>query len=120
MGKQGELLAANYLIAQGYRLHTANYMNTRGYRVGELDLIAQDPDGTLVFVEVKTRRGNKDLVAPEANVTNQKLRKLIKAANHYLRSHALYGVAWRIDLITVVFDFYTQKAQLRHIKAIRY
>ena len=120
LGKQGELLAANYLIAQGYTLLEANYMNRRGYRVGELDIIAKDPDGQIVFVEVKSLRGTKEGALPEANLTNQKLRKIIKAANHFLRKRQLWGAEWRIDLVAIVFDFSIRKSHLRHIKAIRY
>jgi len=52
LGDQGEAYAADYLRQNGYRILTRNYRT----KVGEIDLIADD-HGTLVFIEVKTRRG---------------------------------------------------------------
>ena len=50
LGKEGELLAANHLQSEGY------VIRHRNWRCGhkELDIVAEK-DGTLVFVEVKTR-----------------------------------------------------------------
>lgn len=52
LGRLGERLALEHLERLGYRLVAANHRT----RFGELDLIVRD-DATLVFVEVKTRRG---------------------------------------------------------------
>jgi putative endonuclease len=53
-GQQGEELAANFLIARGYRILERNF-RCKG---GEVDIIARDPgDRSLVFTEVKARRG---------------------------------------------------------------
>ena len=51
LGKEGELLAANHLQSEGY------VIRHRDWRCGhkELDIVAEK-DGTLVFVEVKTRK----------------------------------------------------------------
>ena len=51
LGKEGELLAANHLQSEGY------VIRHRNWRCGhkELDIVAEK-DGTLVFVEVKTRK----------------------------------------------------------------
>lgn len=66
LGKEGELLAANHLQSEGY------VIRHRNWRCGhkELDIVAEK-DGTLVFVEVKTR---KDVLfgLPEDAVTNGK------------------------------------------------
>jgi putative endonuclease len=48
----GEELALRYLMRQGYELVERNYRT----RYGELDLIVRH-ENTLVFVEVKLRRG---------------------------------------------------------------
>ena len=69
LGKEGELLAANHLQSEGY------VIRHRNWRCGhkELDIVAEK-DGTLVFVEVKTR---KDVLfgLPEDAVTNGKIRQ---------------------------------------------
>ena len=51
-GAWGEELALRYLTQQGYELVERNYRT----RYGELDLVLRHQD-TLVFAEVKLRRG---------------------------------------------------------------
>ena len=50
-GRRGEAAAARFYEKQGAALITHNYHT----RMGEIDLILREPDGTLVFCEVKTR-----------------------------------------------------------------
>jgi putative endonuclease len=52
LGRAGERLAAEHLERLGYSIVARNHRT----RYGEIDLIVADRD-TLVFVEVKTRRG---------------------------------------------------------------
>ena len=56
-GARAEDLALQHLQAQGLRLVQRNYRVARGpaRRGGEIDLILRDRDGTLVFVEVRSR-----------------------------------------------------------------
>ena len=119
VGAIGEKIAANFLLSQGYELLDANRYNQRGYRVGELDLIAKQKTGDIVFVEVKTRKGKLGSVVPEENITPKKIGKLQKAAQYYLRMNGLEGSSWRIDAIAIVMDFYTRKMDIKHIKNIR-
>ncbi len=122
VGKTGERLAANYLIKAGYKVLDLNYYNASGYRIGEIDIIAEDKKNEqLVFIEVKscvTR--NPENALPEANVTNAKLRKIFKAINYFLQKEKMLDREWRLDLITVIFNEETGKADLKHIKAIRF
>ena len=85
-GDAAEDRALRHLQQQGLRLLERNYRVARGpgARGGEVDLIMRDPrDGTLVFVEVRARRGNAHGGAA-ASVTPAKQRRLIYAAQHYL------------------------------------
>ena len=50
-GRTGEAVAARYYQKQGCELVAHNYRT----RMGEIDLILREPDGTLVLCEVKTR-----------------------------------------------------------------
>ena len=50
-GKQGEDLAAEFLIKKDYEILERNYMCA----VGEVDIIARKGN-ELIFIEVKTRR----------------------------------------------------------------
>lgn len=119
LGRMGEQVAANYLVAQGYEILDSNYYNTRGYRVGEIDLVAKEPEGMLVFVEVKSRVGTRDTVVPEENITPRKIRRITKAAQHYLYRNKMPDAWWRIDSVAVIFDMQRKKLDIRHIKAIR-
>ena len=58
-GRAGEALAQRHLEARGLRILARNYRVARGRsrRGGEIDLVALEPDGTLVFVEVRVCRG---------------------------------------------------------------
>ncbi|MEY3294967.1 MAG: hypothetical protein RLZZ451_1015 [Pseudomonadota bacterium] len=54
-----------------------------GARAGEIDLVMREPDGTLVFVEVRARAGTAHGGAA-ASVGLAKQRSLVFAARHYL------------------------------------
>ncbi len=72
LGRGGESLAANWLEAHGYRIIARNWH----CHYGELDLVATDADGSLIGVEVKTRRGTA-MGAPEEAITPAKRRRLL-------------------------------------------
>ena len=75
-GAQGESVAAKYLSGQRYRVLGRNIRN----QVGEIDILAQAPDGrTIVVVEVKARRVKHppgDDLIPELHVDERKQHKL--------------------------------------------
>jgi putative endonuclease len=77
-GDQGETLAGEFLAAKGLRLVQKNYR----CRQGEIDLICHEGN-TLVFVEVRLRRGAAFGGAAES-ITMAKRRRLLLAARHYL------------------------------------
>ena len=81
-GDAAEDHALQHLQAQGLQLLQRNY-RTPGRGGGEIDLIMRDPDGTLVFVEVRKRR-NINHGGALASVTHVKQRRLVFAAQHYL------------------------------------
>lgn len=95
IGRRGEDRAAQYLRRRGYRILARNWR----CRLGEIDLIALDGD-TLVFVEVKTRRG--DLFgSPELAVTPRKQRQLTKAALSFIMSRKLGHLPGRFDVVAI-------------------
>ena len=108
LGKRGEAFAARYLRERGAEIIAANV----SYRVGEIDLIARETDGTIVFVEVKTRANSRYGVA-EA-VTPQKLGRLRKAAAQWLDGKPLSEV--RFDVIALVAR--GQGVALEHFKGV--
>jgi putative endonuclease len=110
LGAAGEQLARRHLEQRGYRFVTANWR--RPY--GELDLIMRDGDA-LVFVEVKTRRGER-LVTAEESLTAPQARRLLLAAQSFLAERAdLAGLFWRIDLVAVTLAPSGAVSRLSHI-----
>lgn len=77
-GAQAEDAALRFLLDRGLRLRERNYR----CRLGEIDLILEHGD-TLVFVEVRQRRGNAFGGAGES-ITARKRAKLVVTARHYL------------------------------------
>ena len=99
VGRIGEDFACRYLIRKGYRIIDRNSRK----KYGEIDIVARDHDGTLVFVEVKALR-NIDSMMPEDNMTKDKLRKLRKICEGYANSNQ--GLikeerGWRMDVLAI-------------------
>ena len=86
-GDAAEVRALAWLQAQGLTLEARNYRVARGPRArgGEIDLVMRVPaDGTLVFVEVRARaRLGHGGAAASVGATKQ--RRVIFAAQHFLR-----------------------------------
>ena len=85
LGEAGEDRALAFLLRAGLRLEQRNYRvaGGPGARAGEVDLVMRERDGTLVFVEVRSRRGAGHGGAA-ASVGQAKQRRLVHAARHYL------------------------------------
>ena len=111
LGALGETVAAAHLEAQGLNVVDRNFRT----RYGEVDLIAED-SGTLVFVEVKTRR-SLAFGAPEESVTPRKRARLAKVAAAYLQLHGLEQRNWRIDVVGVALQR-TGPATINHVRAV--
>jgi len=65
LGKLGETIAQEFLLAKGYLIEATNYRHRRL----ELDIVAKDGE-TLIFVEVKTR-SDDFLFDPEKAMTDK-------------------------------------------------
>ncbi len=108
-GQSAESMAEQMLQKKGYRILAKNHRIAGG----ELDLIADDK-GTLVFIEVKARRGNQFGGAPYA-ITTRKQQQIIKLALCYLSQHGLTNTHCRFDVILAV-GTNEQTLQLTHIE----
>ena len=92
-------MARRHLEGLGYALVTANWR----YAGGELDLVMWDGD-VLVFVEVKTRRGER-LGAAEESLSPMQAQRLLRAAQKFIAERpALADRFWRIDLIAITLN----------------
>lgn len=81
-GDAAEDRALDHLVQAGLRLLARNY-RTPGRGGGEVDLVMREPDGTLVFVEVR-RRAGAAFGGAAASVGRTKQRRIVFAARHYL------------------------------------
>jgi putative endonuclease len=81
-GDAAECHALRHLQAHGLQVLQRNY-RTPGRGGGEIDLIMQDGDGTLVFVEVR-HRARGDHGGAASSVTWAKQQRIVFAARHFL------------------------------------
>ena len=81
-GQQAEDAALAYLREAGLVVVERNY-RTPGRGGGEIDLIMRERDGTLVFVEVRSRT-RADFGGAGASIGTGKQRRIVFAARHYL------------------------------------
>jgi putative endonuclease len=95
LGRYGEEVALALLRRRGYRLLLKNYKT----RHEEIDLVCRDGK-VLVFVEVKTRRGDR-FGRPGEAVGPGKQRRLIRAAEGYLMAAGNPRVMVRFDVVEV-------------------
>ena len=107
-GQQGEQMAAQFLLRQGYRIAQQNYR----CREGEIDIIAWDGP-TLVFIEVKTK-GQTTFGAPQAMVDGHKQKKMVHVAMVYVQRHRLQDVNLRFDVVAITL-FPGAPPQVTHV-----
>lgn len=110
LGRRGEAVAARYLKRRGYKIVA------RGDRQhgGELDLVAVD-GRTVVFVEVKTRKGQ---IAghPSEAVDLGKQRRLTVLAVTYLKRHGLLEYPARFDVVAITWPQGKWRPKVEHFK----
>ena len=96
LGRQGEDMAAAFLLQEGYTLLHRNWRHSHY----EIDIIALK-NGILHFVEVKIRSSNH-FGLPEEAVTKKKFQYLLHAADEFLYEHPQYRhVQFDVLAITV-------------------
>lgn len=107
LGRQGEQLAQQWLLAKKYTLLETNW------KCGniEIDIIARKAR-QLVFVEVKTRSSDV-LQRPEEAVDYRRRQRLTKAADVYIRRNGL-SLEPRFDIIAIVLN--GQQQEINHIE----
>jgi len=108
LGKEGEDLALRKVESLGYKCIARNYRCS----LGELDLVARDGE-TLVFIEIKTRKGKSLDYAKEA-VHARKQRQMSKVALAYMKGNGCEDAKARFDVVVI-----HQKGLDKEIEVIR-
>jgi len=107
LGQWGEEQAARFLRRRGMKIVERNLRTP----VGEIDIIARKGK-TLVFAEVKTRRGG-EFGAPQEAVGAAKQRQILRAASWYLNDRDWHDLQPRFDVLAV--RVVEDRAQIEHI-----
>jgi putative endonuclease len=97
LGKSGETYACRELERRGYAILERRFRT----RCGEIDVVARDGE-TLVFVEVKARRGHRYGTPLEA-VTPFKQRRILRMAAEYVLLKGVCNASCRFDVVSVQF-----------------
>lgn len=97
LGRWGEKHCEKFLKRKGFKTLTRNYR----CKTGEIDLVMVDSDGSLVFVEVKTR-ASEDFSPSEAAVNLTKKKRMARTARYFLAAHEIENRAFRFDVVTIV------------------
>ncbi len=95
-GNKAEEQVTEYLKEKGYKILTRNF----ACKMGEIDIIAQDKQNTIVFVEVKQRKTNL-FGGGLAAVNKAKQRRITLTAVAYIKKTKINYAALRFDIITV-------------------
>lgn len=103
VGNRGEDMAADYLVAHGWRIVDRNVH----YRYGEIDILARRGN-ELVLVEVKVKTSLRHGFAVE-QITPAKQRTLRKLAKQIMME---YNKPVRVDVITI--DNFRTRPELMH------
>lgn len=96
-GKLGEDIAKEYLKSIKYKIINTNWHYSKN---AEIDIIADD-NGTLVFVEVKTRT-SLNFGHPFESITENKIKKIHTAILGYINESELKYKSYRFDGIAIV------------------
>lgn len=97
LGRWGEKRAERFLKNKGLKPLTRNY----SCKLGELDLVMVDTDGTIVFVEVRSR-ADETFGPVEATITPAKRERLKRAAHCFVSDNRIEDRPLRFDIVTVL------------------
>ncbi len=98
VGVQGEDMAAQYLLQQGYNILARRYKT----KFGEIDLIVEK-EHILCFVEVKIRQSTAEALE---SITARARTRIEKSALYYLSEHPeMMGRGMRFDVIAIAKPF---------------
>ena len=108
LGELGERVAARWLERAGWSIEARRFRS--GHR--DLDLVARRA-GTVAFVEVKARRGDR-FGGPVEAVNWRKQKELGRSARVWVSRHGRSDDAYRFDVVGVLVE--GQRVRIRHVE----
>lgn len=113
LGRRGEDHAVEYITGLGWEVLDRNWRCRRG----ELDIVARDTEGRVVFVEVKTRAG-LGFGSPLESITHKKARTLMGLGYQWLQGHPRYEPNIRFDAIGILM-VPNRPVEFNHVRGIQ-
>lgn len=95
LGRLGEQIAAEYLVAKGYTIRERNWRCNKL----EIDIVAEK-NNRIIVVEVKTR-SSTEYGQPIEAITREKIMYLVRAARAYINAYRLPHEI-QFDIITLI------------------
>ncbi len=108
LGRWGEKRCERFLRRKGFTTIARNFT----CKLGEIDLIATDGNGAIVFVEVRTR-ADESYTRAQETVTPKKRGKLIRTAKYFLKTYKVKDRPLRFDVVAVVLG-HKGRPRIRH------
>ena len=100
IGAYEENIATKYLSDNGYKIIEKNFFT----KIGEIDIIANDEDDVLCFIEVKYRKSKNFGEGLEA-VDKKKQRRIYNSARIYMcLNHIKEDRKCRFDVVSILDD----------------
>lgn len=99
LGETGEQYVSDYLMKTGNQILSRNWR----IREGELDIVAIDRDGLIIFVEVKTR-SSIAFGDPLESISHKRLIRIQRLALAWLATNLKLGNSYRIDTAGVIIS----------------
>lgn len=113
LGKWGERYVEAFLRRKGYVILERDWRH--GSSLCDIDLICKTADETtIVFVEVKTRSAD-DITLPEDAVTLNKMRRLGRAADNYVKMNDITEDL-RFDIVALIGAAGSDEVEINHIE----
>ena len=114
LGLAAERAVATWLARRGWRVHGRRIRSRAG---GEVDILARDPGGVLVALEVRARRSAR-AGAPATTVDARRIGRLTRTLAAVAAEHGP-GSGLRIDLVTVEpVEAAPGRWRLRHLRGV--
>ena len=110
LGQWGEKRCEKFLKSKGFKTLTRNF----SCRTGEIDLIMTDIDGSIVFVEVRTK-ADIDFASPEDSITKSKKTRLLRTARYFLAANNIDNRPFRFDVVAIILTK-SSRPQIKHYK----